>query len=236
MYYFAGGGWQMQPSSQHWKFCAELAIKVPGLVVSVVSPPLAPNSPASSTLPMLNKFCASALQQGHQADERVIFGGDSSGGNLALSLALQGLMHDPAGLRPDALLAVCPAVDLQPMKEEGPIKAICKKDPVLTVGSHNREVENWAKDSDRSDPTISPIEADMGLLAKAGVKVIGVTAGYDILTPDALKLREKCQESGVDGVWLHWDKQMHCFPLAYMYRLPESVKAKDWITEQLSGI
>ena len=78
MYYFAGGGWQMPPSSQHWKLCAELANTVPGLAVSMVSPPLAPNSPASDALPQLDVFCTSVLKECKAGGERVIFAGDSS--------------------------------------------------------------------------------------------------------------------------------------------------------------
>ncbi|KAF2153421.1 alpha/beta-hydrolase [Myriangium duriaei CBS 260.36] len=236
MYYFAGGGWQQRPSMQHWRFCAELVRKIPGLIISVVSPPLAPESPAAEALPQLNTFYSSVLQQGEQAGERTIFGGDSSGGNIVLSLALQGLTKNDSGVNPDALLIISPAVDLRPMKVEGPIVRASKMDPVLTVKGHNGEADVWCQQSDRSDASLSPITGDMGLLANAGIKVIGMTGGYDILTPDALKLRDKCQQSKVQGAWLQWEKQMHCLPLTFMYHLPEGVKSKDWVVEQLERI
>ncbi|GAM84023.1 hypothetical protein ANO11243_020140 [Dothideomycetidae sp. 11243] len=236
LYYFAGGGWQMPPSSQHWRRCAELVRQVPGLAISVVSAPHAPHSPANVALPQLGIMCASVLKQGEQSGERIVFGGDSSGGNLALCLTLQGLMDDGPGRSPDAVLLICPSVDLRPMSVEGSVKYIFKKDPILTINGHNDEAAKWSKGSDTASPLISPVTADMSMFAKADVKVLGITGGYDILTPDAIELRDKCKDGGVHGAWLEWDKQMHCFPLTFMYRVPEAIEAKNWIVEHLKKI
>lgn len=60
--------------------------------------------------------------------------------------------------------------------------------------------------------------------AEAGVRLIGVTGGHDLLTPAALRFRDACCGRGVGGAWLHWEGQMHCFPLAFAYGLPEAVR------------
>lgn len=241
MYYIAGGGWQSPPSGQHWKFCAGLAREVPGLAVTIVSAPLAPASPAATTLPALTRLFQSVLDHG----EQVILAGDSSGGNIVLSLALDILGKgesggaDAAGMRqPVALLVISPAVDLRPMESEGAqTKVLAHRDPVLTVGSHNSEAEAWAAGVDRAEARISPLTGDVGVLAAAGgVRLIGVTGGHDILTPAALEFRDACVGKGVAGSWLHWEGQMHCFPLAFMYGLPEAVRAKDWVVEQLRAL
>lgn len=67
IYYFAGGGFRAPPSSEHWKFCAQLAsaLSLPPLGnttiaeraetharVVLVSYPLAPHSPARDSLPL----------------------------------------------------------------------------------------------------------------------------------------------------------------------------------------
>ena len=236
VYYFAGGGWQAPPSSQHWTFCAEICQKVPDTAVSVVSHPLAPNSPAATTIPQLMVFYKSILQQATEAKETVILAGDSSGGNIVLSLVLHTLMQDPQVPRPHAILAICPAVDLQPMKNEKPYSDVVKNDPILTLDSHNQEAAQWAADVDPAMPWISPINADVSVLAKSSIRLFGVTAGYDILSPDALSFRDRCEEAGVTGEWLHWERQMHCFPLAFMYGLRESVQSKDWILEKISSV
>lgn len=246
MYYIAGGGWQSPPSGQHWKFCAELVRKVPGLVVTIVSAPLAPVSPAATTLPALGRLFASVLGQGSGRDdgEQVILAGDSSGANIVLSLALNTLSkskgeEEGAGTRqPVTLLVISPAVDLRQMEAaaSGQGQALTRRDPVLTVGSHNSEAAAWAQGLDRTDVCISPAVADAGVLAVTGVRLVGVTGGHDILTPAALGFRDACARRGVSGAWLHWEGQMHCFPLAFMYGLPEAVRAKDWVVEQIRGL
>lgn len=247
MYYIAGGGWQSPPSGQHWKFCGELARKVPGLVVTIVSAPLAPASPAATALPALRRLFAPVLGQGsgrgRDDGEQVILAGDSSGANIVLSLAFDALSkskgeEDGAGTRqPMTLLIISPAVDLRPMEAEaGQVKAVVRKDPVLTVGSHNSEAAAWAQGVDRAETCVSPAVAEVGVLAAAGVRLVGVTGGHDMLTPAALGFRDACIGRGVAGAWLHWEGQMHCFPLAFMYGLPEAVGAKDWVVEQIRGL
>lgn len=246
MYYIAGGGWQSPPSGQHWKFCAELVREVPGLAVTIVSAPLAPASPAATTLPALRRLFDSLLgQEGGGEDggeggdgEQVILAGDSSGANIVLSLALDMLGKEQRGStgagprQPAALLVISPAVDLRPMEAGGEMQALARRDPVLTVDSHNGEAAAWAQDGvDRADACLSPVVADVGVLA--GVRLVGVTGGRDILTPAALGFRDACSRGAVAGAWLHWEGQMHCFPLAYMYGLPEAVGAKDWVVEQI---
>lgn len=244
MYYIAGGGWQSPPSGQHWKFCAELARKVPGLAVTIVSAPLAPASPAATTLPALRRLLASVLGDGGGGDdgEQVMLAGDSSGANIVLCLALEALGKGEWATtrQPAALLIVSPAVDLRPMEAEtggAQMQALVRRDPVLTVGSHNSEAATWAQEgADRAGVSVSPVTAEVRVLATAGVRLVGVTGGHDILTPAALGFRDECAAQGVGGAWLHWEGQMHCFPLAFVYGLPEAARAKDWIVEQIRGL
>ena len=45
--------------------------------------------------------------------------------------------------------------------------------------------------------------------------------------------RKKLDDCGVEGDWLEWEKQMHCFPLMFSYHVREGVDAKDWIVDIL---
>lgn len=66
----------MPPSSDHWKFLAELSDKIPSAVINLISPPLAPHSPAPLTFPRLVKLSKTLLSS--KEDEMVTFVGDSS--------------------------------------------------------------------------------------------------------------------------------------------------------------
>ena len=221
----------MPPSSQHWNLCAELARKLPNISVSVVSYPLAPNSPAPSSLPQIMRLYKRLLKDAEEAGEGIILAGDSSGGNIVLCIALSALSENASGPAPTAILAISPSCDLTRSNLE--IQKIKEFDPILREPFIRETARKWHGEWDAADPRVSPNIADVAPLARRGVKVHGVTGGYDMLTPDALLFRAKCQQAGVEGEWLHWDKQMHCFPLAWPYKLPESVEAKDWILDVL---
>lgn len=296
IYYIAGGSWREPPSHQHWKFMAKLAAATPGTAVSVVSVPLAPNETASTVFPRLLTLYERVMEESTSKGERVIWAGDSSGGNIVLGLVGEALRvgrtgpdaHEVArrasvigetgekndgfpserpdlergktadeivefaadeamsveareGVKPlpapSALLIICPSVDAR--RENEKIEAIQDKDPILIAVESKQQAADWAGDWSLDDERISPAVNYTGkdnlieLLSEKGVKVHGITAGYDILSPDAIVLRERLEKGGVYGKWLHWDKQMHCFPLAWFYGLPESKEGLHWIIDVL---
>jgi len=231
IYYFAGGGWQSPASSDHWALCAELAKKTPDTTVSVVSYPLAPNSPAPVALPQLLKMQDSLLREAEEADETVIFAGDSAGGNIVLCLTISALLENENARCPTAILAISPSTDLSRTNPD--IKAVAKHDPILQIPFVTATAKAWRGDLDACDPRISPVYADVSALARRGVLVHGVTGTYDILAPDAVLMREKLSKAGVSGEWLDWDKQMHVFPLTWPYFLPEGRVAKEWMVDVL---
>jgi acetyl esterase/lipase len=237
VYYFAGGGWQSPPSSHHWKCFAEIATRLPHTTLTVVSYPLAPNSPAPIAFPQLFNLYHAILQESNEAQEIVTFAGDSAGGNVVLALTIEALRQDPEDLKPFSVFAICPSVDL--VRHNPKIVEIEKHDPLLRIPFIEGTAKAWygsgREDAwDCSDPRISPIEADLSVLRNSGVIIDGVSGGYDILGPDAVAFREKLQRAGVKGEWLEWDKMMHCWPLAAVYGLfPESTEAFDWIIEVL---
>lgn len=95
------------------------------------------------------------------------------------------------------------------------MKSVDKYEPVLSVAFTGEVAEKWATGLDRADPLVTPILGPLRLLKERGIRVDGITGTYDVLSPDTLVLIEKLQEMDVDGTWLVWEKQMHCFPLAW---------------------
>jgi acetyl esterase/lipase len=231
VYYFAGGGWQSPPTSEHWKIMGEIVSQLPDTVVSLTSYPLAPNSAAPIAFPQLMKLYATVLKEAEDSQEEVIFAGDSAGGNIILALTLHALLEDPDCRVPKALIAIAPSTDLG--RGNPDIQALEKHDPLLRIPFIVDTAKSWRGEWDAKDVRVSPLFADVAALARRGVKVHGVTGGYDILSPDGILFRDKCNEAGVAGEWLHWEKQMHCFFLAFPFKLRESVEAVDWIIDVL---
>lgn len=236
IYYFAGGSWQEPPSPQHYKLCAKMAKDMPDTTISIVSTPLAPNNPAPSSFPMCLKTYRVLMAEAEKAGERVILAGDSSGANIALCLVLEALREDSeqqeTNPHPIAIMTVCASIDLT--RKNPDIDKIAPKDPLLTPKTIRETAKAWRGDWEAADRRISPINADISLLAKRNIKVHGITAGHDVLSPDGIILREKCAKAGVKGEWVHWEKQMHCFVLTMPYGLKEAKNAVQWIIDVLN--
>ncbi|KAJ4373734.1 hypothetical protein N0V86_007877 [Didymella sp. IMI 355093] len=236
IYYIAGGSWQMAPSGQHWWVCAQLAQQLPDTIISLISVPLAPNNPASSSFPWCLKLYRELLRSAEQAEETVTFMGDSSGANIILCLVMEALRQEAEDPemertpRPVSLINICPSTDMT--RNNPDIEGKRRLDPLLSPEIIKGTAKAWcADDVDPADRIVSPINADFTLLAKSGIKVHGVTAGYDCLSPDGIIFRNKLSEYGIKGEWLHWEKQMHCFVLTAPYRLSEGKQALDWVID-----
>jgi acetyl esterase/lipase len=241
IYYFCGGGWQSPPSGQHWQLAAKLARQMPGTTISIVSYPLAPNNPAPVAFPMLLRLYRALLQQSVDEGHRVILAGDSAGANIVLSLVLEALREDEENVadiderkainHPVAIMLISPSTDLT--RSNPDIERRAPNDPILTPEFVKSTAKAWFGDWDPRDRRVSPLNADIGLLAKRGIRCHGVTGGYDILGPDALLLRDRLEEESVGGEWLEWDKQMHCFVLTWPYGLHEGRESVGWIVDVL---
>jgi len=244
IYYFCGGGWRMPASADHWAFTSKLAASIPNSTVSLISYPLAPKSPAADSLPILLALLPVLLESSETANETTILAGDSAGGNLALALPLEMLRlaasdpeTQPPPPMPSALLLLSPSVDLRRTNPEIPL--LEPKDPLLRAKFIKATSDVYCGTLSASEPRLSPLlvpDEVLHTLRDRGVKVHGVTGGYDILTPDGVLFRERLAGAGVEGNWLHWEKQMHVFPLAWRYGLRESREAKDWCVDVLRKI
>ncbi|PHH91490.1 hypothetical protein CDD83_273 [Cordyceps sp. RAO-2017] len=250
IYYFAGGGWQSPASPHHWAFVATLADRLPQTTVSLVSYPLAPDNPASVSMPRLKTLYHTLMQQSSRAAEHVVMAGDSSGGNVALSLVLWALASEGAGeaaghSHPVAIMAICPTTDLR--HNNADIQAVARRDPIMTIPFISSTAGAWCAAGHNSadpetgqsaqwtaeDPRVSPILGPVELFARHGIKIHGVVGMWDVLAPESMEFVDRCRELGVGGQWLVWEGQMHCFPLAFRYGLRESVQALDWISRVL---
>ncbi|KAE9983956.1 hypothetical protein BLS_003361 [Venturia inaequalis] len=229
IYYFAGGGWQMPPSPSHWKFLQAMLKSLPDTTtITVISYPLAPNSPAPIAIPQLLDLYNTLLTESAAKHEIVTLAGDSAGGNIILCLPLEALRHNPNAPRPHSIMAICPSANMN--RNYPDAKHIEQVDPILRIRFLEKTAREWRGAWDDSDPRVSPICADLRLLRRAGVRVDGVTGGYDLLAYDGVQFREKLREVGVWGEWLQWDGMMHCWPLAKSYGIfPESEEAFEWI-------
>jgi acetyl esterase/lipase len=211
IYYFNGGGFQSPATSHHIKLLGRMARALPhGTVVSLVSYPLAPVYPAPKAFPALLQLYHEILTP-DSSEESIILAGDSAGANIVLALTMEALRQDPRGPAPNALVLISPAVELSHTNPALPESE--RADPLLRLALINKFAAEWAGGWDtEKDPRVSPLQAqNLGSLRERGVKVHMVLGTSDILTPDALLLRDRLIEEGVGGSCLEWEGLSHCW-------------------------
>ena len=157
--------------------------------------------------------------------------GDSAGGNVVLSLAFWWSAKTSIKWPLANAFVISPATDLR--NDNPDIVEADKHDPVLSVGLTTDVAKKWAGSLPRDSPEVSPNLADFDALHQSKIKVHGVVGTHDVLAPDAIRFRELCVKHNVQGEWLQWEGQMHCFPLASVYGLSEGKIGRDWIIDVL---
>ncbi|KIV91888.1 hypothetical protein PV10_06379 [Exophiala mesophila] len=177
----------MRPSNQHRVFLRRLSRDLyrrsqtqvpnrPEPLLTLVSYPLAPHSPAHKSLPILQKWLSATLDNAVQSGDKVTLMGDSSGGNLALSLGFWASEHYkvpsavahfdselgskegvPRNTRPKkssplvSIIAISPAVDLRNINPE--IQQMDRLDPVLTAKLTGDVGQIWSTGSSSKKPS-----------------------------------------------------------------------------------
>lgn len=147
IFYFNGGAYQMPPSQEHWALARHIATHTPHTTVSVISYPLAPNTPAPKSFPMLVRLYHTLMREADQAGESVTFAGDSAGGNLAISIPLYVLS--------------------QPSRQPSPLPSPTHEDP-----SHYDDLSESSKPDTAKTHSPPPPPADHHVLAPKNILLI----------------------------------------------------------------
>ena len=180
--FFHGGGWVVCGIGTHRVLGGRLAGAVGGRTL-VVGYRLAPESPFPGPV----QDCAASyrwlLDQGVDPG-RVVFAGDSAGGNLVVAAAL--LLQAEGVPLPAALVAVSPAPDLTFRGESNATNR--PSDPFSRIDDMDRIVELYLQGHDPTDPLASPVFGDL-----AGLPPLLVMVGPD---RDAARRRRRAGPGG----------------------------------------
>ncbi|HVE25198.1 MAG TPA: alpha/beta hydrolase [Sporichthya sp.] len=182
--YFHGGGYVVGSTRSHRPAFARMATAT-GLPVLGLDYRRAPEHPFPAAFD--DALAAyRAVRAGGTPADRIVLGGDSAGGGIALGLALA--LRD-AGERPRAVALVCPWVDLG---ADASWRASTAPDPLLTPGDLSLFALDYVGGASE-DPRVSPLRGDL-----AGLPPLIVhTAGDDPLRADGLELVTRARAAGV---------------------------------------
>lgn len=197
--YVHGGGWVNEITAHHWRLIARIA-RDTGQRVLVPIHPLLPVGAARQVRDGIVGLVQAEREAGHD----VRLAGDSSGGQIALSVALE--LRDLGVVLPATTL-LSPALDLTWKNPR--IDAVQPSDPWLGRPGGRVLAEAWRGADPIEDPVVSPLFGDMSGLAPLTVLV----GTRDVLNPDAHLLRDKAQAAGVSVAWHEAAEQLHVYAL-----------------------
>ena len=222
IFYFPGGSYIDQPREVHWQFLGMLAERA-GVRIVVPLYPKLPENDASASYEAVTDFYLSYLEE--QEPENVIFMGDSAGGGMALSLAMQ--LRDAGLPGPDKLILICPWPDITLTNPD--IPSYERRDPALDSEQLRHLGALWAGDMDPTDPIVSPLYGSFEDLGS----IILITGTGELLYPDIAALDEILTRQGADHELAVWKGMFHVWPLYEAYSIPEADEAVEYILEQL---
>lgn len=231
--YYHGGGWVIGDLDTHDVLCRELAMLARIAVISVdyrLAPEHRFPAAVEDAFAALAWIAANGATLGLDVT-RLIVGGDSAGGNLAIVAALEA--RDRGGPKISQQLLIYPATDFS-------LTQASHRDPTADVPPLTSGAMMWFKDhylgpDDGSDWRASPLRAaSLKGLPPAYV----ITAGYDFLRDEGRQLAERLTQSDVAVVYRHYQGMIHGFlPMGRIVREANRAvaDAADWLRQGSRG-
>ena len=183
--YLHGGAYVSPISWAHWLLIDALVERT-GAAAVVPAYPRAPEHTAAEAFAPLGVLMDQVLD----APGRAVLAGDSAGGGLALSLAIQ---RRDAGVRaPDGLVLFSPWVDVSMSNPR--IAPMVRLDPMLGIDGLVWCGKEWAGGLGTADPRVSPLHDHLRGLPPTRV----YQGDRDILLPDVELFARKARARGAE--------------------------------------
>lgn len=221
--YFPGGSYIDQPRKVHWEFLTRLADETDSMVVVPLYPKLPDNDAGTAYAALLDAY--TEFFRGMVYGE-LVFMGDSAGGGMALSFAMQ--LRDTGLDGPDKLILLCPWLDVT--LENPDIPAYEKKDPALDSEQLRHLGALWAGALAPTDPVVSPLYGSFQDLGEITL----ITGTGELLYPDILRLSEELEADGIPHNFIEQSGMFHVWPLYVAYNIPETAETYGDIAAILS--
>lgn len=196
-----GGGYCVGSSRTDRAAAGQFA-KASGARVIVPDYRLAPEHPHPAALEDALAVYRALIDQG-QDTNKLILGGDSAGGGLALALAVE--LRDKGLPLPAGMVLFSPWVDLRNVQDSHRSRAA--EDPWLSTAMLNNWAAAYCGKTPTDTPSCSPLLAELHDLPPAFIQV----GEREILLDDAVELDRKLQSSGVQSDLHIYPEMWHVF-------------------------
>jgi acetyl esterase/lipase len=199
------GGAFMVGSSASYAGLAGLIGAAARAQVLVLDYPLALEAPFPAAPDAVLAAWDALMAEGH-APGRVALAGDSAGANLAVGAAVA--LRDRGGPGPAALGCVSAYLDMTHARPSVAVRA--PRDPFVDLATIDAPARAYAPHvTDRADPRLSPIFADLAGLPPALMLVGEDEAFHD----DSVDFAARARAAGVEAEVEVWARMVHVWPL-----------------------
>jgi monoterpene epsilon-lactone hydrolase len=203
--YFHGGAFVAGSPATHRELAARIsrAASVP-----VLSPGyrLAPEHPFPAAVDDAKVACQWLLERGHRPG-KLILGGDSSGGGLALQALL--VLREEGLPLPRAAFFMSPVTDWVVLGGES-FTTRAAVDPMVSPAQCRSTPSIYAGSEAADSPLLRPAEMDL-----TGLPPLWIHVGdHDVLLSDAQRLADRAAEAGVEVSFKVWPGMWHVFQTA----------------------
>lgn len=231
VFHLHGGGFKIKIIDMYKKLSEKYSRMLGGAAVITVDYRLFPEHGFPSQLEDSVAVYKEITEQGIKP-ENIVFIGDSSGANLALSTALW--LRDngypmPSGIVCFSLWGDTTSCGASKEKNayKDPIYGIPKREKIEDNLEHLHRISNYAKNLDRTNPYVSPCFGSFD-----GFPPITLICGEaEVDESDSETVYEKAKSAGVDAALYKFDGMFHCFQLVSF--LPESRQAYKLVKERI---
>lgn len=223
--HFHGGGYVLGSASGSLEYANRLAEAVGGTCVTV-DYRLAPEHPYPAAIDDAVDAYRGLLDNGVPASS-IILSGESSGGGLAMALAL--VLKTAGDPLPAGIIGVCPFVDLT---LQGPTVAEFSGDDPAA----NRDVlaylgASYFQGHEPTDPMVSPLYGHL-----SGLPPMFLTASEgEVLLSDTTRFAERAKQAGVDVTMQIVEDSVHVYTIFPF--LPETISTLQsigaWVGERV---
>jgi salicylate hydroxylase len=223
--HFHGGGYVLGSATSSLEYANRLAQAVGGSCITV-DYRLAPEHPYPAALDDAVDAFRGLIDQGVPASS-IVLSGESSGGGLALALALT--LKIAGGPLPAGVIGACPFVDLtlsgQSISEFAGDDPAANRDVLAYLGA------SYFQGHEPTDPLVSPLYGEL-----SGLPPMFLTASEgEVLLSDTTRLVERAKRAGVEVEARIVEDSVHVYPIFPF--LPETVSTLraigEWVTERV---
>jgi monoterpene epsilon-lactone hydrolase len=218
--YHHGGAFCMGSPASHRNLVAWICQSAGARALSL-DYPLAPEHPFPAALEHTRAVYRYLRARG-VSPQRIVFAGDSAGGNLVLASLL--MLRDAGEPLPAAAVCLSPPTDLTGGSPS--LVSRARLDPMVELESVGPLCRAYIGGARADDPLVSPLAADLHGLPPLLIQV----GSHEILFDDSLRFARKAARAGVDVLLEVGHQLWHVWHAAAPY-VPESMSAIQRIGE-----